>query len=314
MSSRSTRVTSTLIALAATAGCAVAVAPGAQAATAQACPQVAVFETDGYGHGETMDNWNASSFNHNTPAGWQIVQVPYYSGIFPVVDKTALDESVAAGAAKVEAAVRDFHADCPASQLKLAGYSEGAAVAGDALADLAGSSDIPHGQISGTLYGDPRRDFGDGGVGGVAGGIETNLPTILPGVTMRGGRDFKDVAVREVCNENDAICNSANMITNLLAFANGWVGYASGDHGYDLNPAKDTGNGLTLHTQQHRIDFGPPLPLPIGTPWQIQNLLGDTADAKARVVTARDALPGVVGADTLAALHDDPWFRLIQSA
>lgn len=314
MSSRTRRVTSTLIALAATAGCAVAVAPVAQAADVQACPQVAVFETDGYGHGETLDNWNASSFNRNTPAGWQIVQVPYYAGVFPVVDQAALDESVAGGVDKLKAAVSDFHANCPASALKLAGYSEGAAVAGDVLADFANSSEIPHDQLSGALYGDPRRDFGDGGVGGVAGGIETNLPTILPGVTMRGGRDFKDIAVREVCNENDGICNSTNMITNLLAFANGLVGYASGDHGYDLNPANDTGNGLTLHLQTHRIDFGAPLPIPVGTPWQIQNLLGDGATAQADVVTAREALPGAVDAGTLDKLKDDPWFQLIQSA
>jgi hypothetical protein len=57
------------------------------------------------------------------------------------------------------------------------------------------------------------------------------------------------------------------MITNALAFANGLDGYLSGDHGYSINPVRDQGNGLTLNLQAPRINYGPPLPLAIGTPW-----------------------------------------------
>ena len=283
-------------------------------ASAAACPGTAVFETDGYGAGESLVNWNRSRFNANPPAGWQIVQVPYYAGVFPVVDRQALDASVAEGTAKLDRAVRDVHAACPGTRLVLAGYSEGAVVAGDVLERLARETAIPHALLNGVLYGNPRRPFGDGGIGGVAGGIETNVPTILPGVTMKGGQDYGDLAVRNVCNENDGICNSANMITNLAAFANGLVGYASGDHGYDLDPARDLGSGPVLHRQPQRVAYGPPLPIPVGTPWQIQQSLGGGA-GRAEVVAARNGLVAVVGqpmVDRLAATS--PWFMVIQAA
>jgi hypothetical protein len=286
----------------------------AGAATAAACPGTAAFETDGYNSGESLVNWNGSGFNKNPPAGWHIVQVPYYAGVFPVVDRQALDASVAEGTAKLERAVLDFHAACPGARLVLAGYSEGAVVAGDVLQRLSGGTAIPHGQLNGVLYGNPRRQFGDGGTGGVAGGIETNVPTILPGVTMLGGQSYGDLAVRNVCNENDGICNSTNMITNVAAFANGLVGYASGDHGYDLNPARDLGNGLILHRQPPRVGYGPPLPLPIGTPWQIQQLLGGNA-GKAELVTARNGLAALIGQPMLDQLTaSSPWFKLIAAA
>lgn len=297
------------VALAATATAAISAS-----ATAAECPATAVFETDGYNSGETLVNWNSSAFNANPPAGWQIIQVPYYAGVFPIVDRLALDASVTEGTARLERAVRDHHAACPDSRLVLAGYSEGAVVAGDVLAKFARGNDIPHGLLNGVLYGNPRRPFGDGGLGGVAGGIETNVPTILPGVTMLGGQDYGDLAVRNVCNENDGICNSTNMITNLAAFANGLAGYAGGDHGYSLDPARDVGSGLLLHRQPPRIGYGPPLPLPIGTPWQIQQALGGNA-GRAELVAARDGLAALVGQDTLTRLTEtSPWYKIISMA
>jgi hypothetical protein len=288
--------------------------PSATASAAAACPGTAVFETDGYGNGESLANWNRSGFNASPPAGWQIVQVPYFAGVFPIVDRLALDASVAEGTAKLDRAVRDFHAACPGTRLVLSGYSEGAVVAGDVLQRLSRETAIPHHLLNGVLYGNPRRAFGDGGLGGVAGGIETNVPTILPGVTMKGGQDYGDLAVRNVCNENDGICNSTNMITNLAAFANGLVGYASGDHGYDLNPARDLGNGLVLHRQPPRVGYGPPLPIPVGTPWQIQQLLGGNA-GRAEMAAARNGLAALIPRPVLDQLAaTSPWFKLIQAA
>ncbi|MBB4909412.1 PE-PPE domain-containing protein [Actinophytocola algeriensis] len=302
------------VALAAVAVAVTVPSATASSSPAAACPGTAVFETDGYGNGESLANWNRSGFNANPPAGWQIIQVPYFAGVFPIVDRLALDASVAEGTAKLDRAVRDFHAACPGARLVLAGYSEGAVVAGDVLQRLAGESAIPHGLLNGVLYGNPRRPFGDGGLGGIAGGIETNVPTILPGVTMHGGQSYGDLAVRNICNENDGICNSTNMITNLAAFANGLVGYASGDHGYDLNPARDLGNGLVLHRQPPRVGYGPPLPIPLGTPWQIQQLLGGNA-GRAELVAARNGLAALVPQPVLDHLaNTSPWFKLIQAA
>ncbi|WP_298181259.1 PE-PPE domain-containing protein [Saccharomonospora sp.] len=287
----------------------------AEPAVTGACPETAAFEVDGYGHGEELTNWKNTEFNANPPAGWEIVEVPYNDGVFPGIDENPLDAAVADGMANLDAAVRDFHTRCADTRLVLTGYSEGAVVAGNVLEGLARSDDIPHELINGVLYGNPRRAFGDGGAGGVAGGIETNLPTILLGVTMQGPHDFGDLSVADICNENDGICNSTNMITNLAAFANGLVGYASGDHGYLLDPAADLGQGRVLHRQPQRVPYGAPLPIPVGTPWQIQQLLGDAPGALDAVRTARDQLTGIVGQETLDRLAEtSPWYKLIQSA
>ena len=262
--------------------------------------------------GEALPNF--AGFNGHVPAGYEAHPVPYQDGIFPVVDAKTLDDAVAGGKAALDGAVRAFHAQCPGSQIVISGYSEGAIVAGDELNALSQSSAIPHNLIKGVLYGDPRREFGDGGVGGVAGGIETNLPTILPGVTMRGPRGFGDLAVHEICNENDGICNSTNLITNALAFANGLAGYAQGDHGYSIEPVRDIGSGLTLNLQPPRIGYGPPLPLPVGTPWQIQQLLGDTSGAQAAVRTAMGTVNSVLPAPVRQALESLAWYKLAGNA
>lgn len=284
----------------------------AVAASAQTSCATAVFETDGYHNGESLANY--AGFNGHVPAGYEAHPIPYQDGIFPGVDAKDLDDAVAGGISALDGAVRAFHAQCPGSSMVITGYSEGALVAGDELGALSRSGDVPHDLIKGVLYGDPRREFGDGGVGGVAGGIETNLPTILPGVTMRGPRGFGDLAVHEICNENDGICNSTNMITNALAFANGLDGYASGDHGYDINPVRDIGSGLTLNLQPARIGYGPPLPLQIGTPWQIQQQLGDDSGARAAVRTAMGTVDSALPAPVRQALESMPWYRLAGDA
>lgn len=315
MSTPNRLLTALVVAAAAVAGAVIA-APAAVAT--DACPGTAVFETDGYTAGLSLANWNASPFNQGQHPGVQIVQVPYQDGVFPVADHKALDEAVAGGVAALDGAVRKLHAGCPGAHLTLAGYSEGALVAGNEIGALARGGDIPHGQINGVLYGDPRRAFGDGGRGGVAGGIETNVPTILPGVTMQGPAGFGDIAVREVCNENDGICNSTNMITNLAAFANGLVGYRSGDHSeqaYQFDPLRDNGNGLTFHPQDPRIPYGAPIPTPapVGTPWQIQQAVGD-APARSAVATARNGLRPLVPDAVWADLQQDPWMKLFNAA
>lgn len=287
-------------------------APASAAPAVAGCADTAVFETDGFTHGLDMANWRNSDFNKHVPAGHQIVEVPYYAGVIPVYNRKALDASVAEGVAKLTDALRRHHAACPASHLTLAGYSEGAVVAGDVLHTLSTSSAIPHSQLNGVLYGDPRRPFGDGGLGGVAGGVETNFPTVVPGVTMKGPHEFGDLTVREVCNENDGICNSANMITNAAAFANGLEGYRSGDHGYDLNPVADTGNGLTLHRQQPRIPYGAPLPVKIGTPYQLQQQFGGAAAAQAFDKAARAAM-AKLGTHRVEGLNKLPWFQVVNA-
>lgn len=109
-------------------------------------------------------------------------------------------------------------------------------------------------------------------------------------------------------------CNSANMITNLPAFANGLDGYANGDHAYDLDPARDQGSGPLLRRQPQRIPYGPPLPVPAGTPWQLQQQLGGAA-GRAEAVAARPALATLLGRPTVDRLTaTSPWFGILAAS
>lgn len=292
------------------AGAASASTPPEAEAPAAACATTPVFETAGYKDGQTLHMFD--TFNAHVPAGYQAHPIRYQDGVFPT-DSVALDQAVAAGRAKLDAAVQAFHSACPDAQIIIAGYSEGAVVAGDEIRALSTSDTIAHDQIHGVLYGDPKRPFGDGGIGGTAGGIETNLPTILPGVTMTGPQKFGDIAVHEICDENDGICNSTNMITNALAFANGLAGYA-GLNGrnyhtsYTIDPVADRGSGLTLIPEKPIINYGPPLPLPIGTPWQLSqgNPSGARAAARSAMETVNSALPPAVKKQ----LAKMPWYQV----
>lgn len=295
-------------------GTGLSAATTAVAAPSAGCADTIVFQADGYRSGQSMSNWNGSAFNASPPAGWEIVPIRYDAFVFPALDPQPLDESVAEGVGLMREAVVGKHRACPGSRLVLAGFSEGAVVAGDVLEGFADSGEIPHGQLQGVLYGNPRRPFGEGGTGGRAGGIETNLPTVAPGVTMRGGQDYGDLAVRNVCNENDGICNSANLVTNLAAFANGLAGYLDGDHGYTLDPAADLGSGLLFHRQPPRLPYGPPLSPAVATPWEIQRSFGGTGGQE-RVAAARPALAAMLGRDATEQLTaTSPWYRIVTAA
>lgn len=290
--------------------------------TAVPCNVVPIFETDGFGRGHSLQSFrgpipNQVPFNQRVPAGYAAVPVEYDDGVFPIPGQLGLDESVPRGEAALTQAVHSYHDRCPGSRIIITGFSEGAVVAGNVINTLAHSNYMNHGLVKGALYGDPRRPFGNGGRGGVAGGIETNLPTLIPGITMQGPNDFGDIAVREVCNENDGICNSTNLITNAAAFANGIAGYSplGNAHGYYIDPvaAVNRGPGLDFYSQNPIIAYGAPLPIPnLGTPWQIQNLFGPAAGQAAfhnAIGAARSLLPQPV----IDALSADPWFRLINS-
>ncbi|MEV5482535.1 MULTISPECIES: cutinase family protein [Streptomyces] len=234
-----------------------AVAASPQARTRADCPRTMIFEVGGHldGHATVYDRSNAA-----LPEGVSFTKIHYSASIAPYPgDPLSLDDSVAEGIAKLDTAVKDFHGACSASHLTIGGYSQGALVAGDELAALSESGAVPHDQINGVLYGDPRRPGVDGG----SGGIEANLPTILPGMTMKGPRGFGDLTVKEICNTNDGICYSANALTNLACFVNGWAGYFSGDHGYDINPHAVSGGGDQLNRQTPKFPLcGPGLPVP----------------------------------------------------
>lgn len=275
------------------------VSVAAPASAQQDCPTTMIFEVGGHLDPDAgaYDRGNAA-----LPPGTTFTKIHYSASIAPYPgDPVSMDDSVAEGIANLDRALRDFHAGCPGSHLTISGYSQGAIVAGDMLNALSGSAAIPHSQINGVLYGDPRRPKAGGGPGG----IETNLPTVVPGITMRGARGFGDLRVHEICNSNDGICNSENPITNLLGFANGIVGYFQGDHAYDISPNTADGNGDTLIRQPQRVPHGPPLPLPIGTPYELFN--GDHQRARDAVAGYRAAVVPLLPASIRTRLAEFPW-------
>jgi hypothetical protein len=269
---------------------------GASNAVAADCPTTMIFEVGGHldPDAHVYDRSNAG-----LPGGVAFTQIHYPASIAPYPgDPVSLDASVAVGSATLGHAVDDFHNSCPGAHVTVAGYSEGALVAGDELAVLAAGNGISTSQVNGVLYGDPRRPGVDGGPGG----IETNIPTIIPGITMQGPRGYGSLAVQEICVANDGICHSANPLTNFLEFANGIDGYFSGAHQqYDFNPIAHSGSGNTVTPQPPLIPYGPPLPLPLPTLYQLfdTNPLG----ARQALAPIRTALEPLFG----ARLSSFPW-------
>lgn len=211
------------------------------------CPDTMIFEVGGHldRDAAVYDRSNAA-----LPEGVSFTKIHYSASISPYPgDPVSLDDSVAEGISALDTAVKEFHGTCAASRITITGYSQGAIVAGDELAALSESDTVPHDRINGVLYGDPRRPGVDGGPGG----IETNLPTFLPGMTMKGPRGFGDLTVKEICNTNDGICYSENMITKPACFANGVVGYFTGDHDYDVAPHTVSGGGDQLNRQTPKV-------------------------------------------------------------
>lgn len=277
----------------------VATAVGEDAA---ACSGTRIFEVGGHGD-KTATVYDKS--NESLPAVTDFQKVPYSAQIAPFPgDTISMDDSVAEGIANLDKAVRDYHGQCPDSHITISGYSQGAIVAGDELAELSQEQTIPHGQIDGVLYGDPRRP----GVKGGPGGIETNLPTIIPGITMKGPRGFGDIAVHEICNRNDGICFSENPVTNLLGFANGVAGYFMGDHDYAIDPSEHRGNGDTVHDQPPRVPHGPPLPIPAKTPYE--KYKEDPDGAKKAASAFRDGVLKHLPAPLRDKLDEFPWLSV----
>ncbi|WP_052286511.1 PE-PPE domain-containing protein [Streptomyces sp. 769] len=263
------------------------------------CPNTMVFEVGGHLDRDAMvyDPSNAS-----LPEGVSFTKIHYSASIAPYPgDTVTLDDSVAEGITKLDAAVKEFHGACTASHLTIAGYSQGALVAGDELAALSGSNAVPHDQLNGVLYGDPRRPGANGGPGG----IETNLPTILPGMTMRGPRGFGDLTVKELCNTNDGICYSENVLTNLACFVNGVVGYFTGDHGYAINPHAVSGGGDQLNRQAPKVPVcGPGLRIPRRTSHTLLN--GAPATGRQQLAGHRAAVGSLLPADLRNRLAQFP--------
>lgn len=233
--------------------------PTVQPSAESTCSNV-VFLTDGYRAATAGSSYSQLPAR----AGWRVELIRYDDAIVGVIQPHTLDWTVDHAVPVVVQRVRSFHAACPAAHITLLGYSFGALIAGDAAEYFAHSDDVPRKQLNAVLYGDPRRALSRNGIEGWAGGYLTVMAT-MPGITASAPRDFGDLRVSEVCNQNDVICNAANPLTNPAAFRAEVDGYLSGAHYYAMDPWRDAQPGDHYVPATGPLTYGGPagdLPTP----------------------------------------------------
>ncbi|NDZ96546.1 PE-PPE domain-containing protein [Streptomyces sp. SID6673] len=179
-------------------------------------------------------------------APYQVIYADYPTTLWPL-GAAGYDDSVAQGEVATRSAIATYQHACGTDKpVVVAGYSQGARVAGDVLSDLGNDRDmtgvlldedgnpvldengvpvtatIDTTNITGELYADPRRD------GTVAGeGIELALIGVIPGLTMTGPRDdgFGTIPVTTVCAAGDPICDLPDPLHDPIGAIDGLVGY-----------------------------------------------------------------------------------------
>ncbi|MFI8660721.1 PE-PPE domain-containing protein [Rhodococcus qingshengii] len=102
-------------------------------------------------------------------------------------------------------ALREALIDVPEDTV-VVGYSQGARIAGDVLAEPETVG------VNGVLYSDPRQ---------YGAGVETQLPFNLPGATMTGERDPFVVPVETHCIPSDGVCdwNNRDPLRSIIGYA-----------------------------------------------------------------------------------------------
>ncbi|MCG7632024.1 PE-PPE domain-containing protein [Gordonia McavH-238-E] len=204
-----------------------------------------------------------------------VIHVDYPTTLWPL-GAAGYDDSTGQGRSATASAIAGYQQRCGAgADIVVAGYSQGARVAGDVLADIGNGRnveqvvatdengdvmldeqgnpvlvDIVTGNISGELYADPRRSGDKTGRG-----IELSLIGIIPGLTMAGARGasetdggFGDLEGRvvSVCIDGDPICDLPDPIHDPIGAIDGLLGYFTKHNLYPFqmyrNPRTSTWN------------------------------------------------------------------------
>ena len=223
--------------------------------------------------------------SNNSNAGkYDVVYVDYPTTLWPL-GAAGYDDSVAQGETATKSAIASYQASCPGKPVVVAGYSQGARVAGDVLSEIgqAGAKgekikvvlvdkdgnyidkdgnrvtdpvtvEIDPSQISGELYSDPRQAGNKHGRG-----IELSLFGIIPGLTMTGSRGADDEdsgfgslegRVTSVCVDGDPICDLPDPLYDPIGAIDGLLGYFTkhGLYPYQMYRDPKTGEWTTDRT------------------------------------------------------------------
>ncbi|MBH0120776.1 PE-PPE domain-containing protein [Rhodococcus sp. CX] len=193
---RATRFGTIAVAAVAIAGLATGPA-GASPPEQDTCPHTIVF-----GVGGTLEVGKPTSTVHPileglAERGARTVRIDYPGEISPLGSHT-YDRSKEIGVRELHRQIILAHAECPGAAYRVVGFSQGAAIAGDVLADLAQDLDRPS-DLAGVVIADPRTP---------GTGAEVVAPCALPGISFTGARaGFGTVPVATVCALGDAVCD-----------------------------------------------------------------------------------------------------------
>jgi len=181
--------------------------------------------------------------------GYVVKRVDYPATFWPL-GAQSYDANIGIGQAVLTDDVATYQSDCPGKPAVITGYSQGARVAGDVLADIAaGKADgVSADGVSGELYADPRRRGTSAGAG-----AEVNLINAYPGAMLDGSRDgdFGDLTVYSICIDGDAVCDvpdpRRDPIGALDALLGFWVKHFSYGDIMSVGPeASVGGEGVTV--------------------------------------------------------------------
>lgn len=150
-------------------------------------------------------------------------------------NEMSYDDSRNEGQSVLERELRDVHAECPLTDFIMAGFSQGAVIAGDVANRIGtGQGAIPPERVRGVaLVADGRRQAGVGqSVGNPVAGVGAEIAlqplsgiiqAIVPGASMRGPREggfgALDNRVFQICAPGDSICDAPENVTNAIARA-----------------------------------------------------------------------------------------------
>ena len=154
------------------------------------------------GTGSVMDP--NSLVKHRAGPGAWIINYP--GAIWPIGAYT-YDQSVAIGVRETKRVIREYRALNPCGTVFITGHSQGARVAGDAIAELYAEG-MDTSFITAQLLSDPRQPVT---------GIEVALQWLrVPGYAMRGERSsFGGAQVEQICVPGDPICSWPTSIPGL---------------------------------------------------------------------------------------------------
>ncbi|MDY6050334.1 MAG: cutinase family protein [Corynebacterium sp.] len=189
-----------------------------------------------------------------SPDDVKVFTVPYTAEFKNVQDlgQMSYDKSREEGYDTTLAEITATHAECPLTEYVVAGFSQGAVIAGDLASEIGNSRTAIDPQLVAgvTVIADGRREAGVGqSVGNPVSGVGAEIAlhsvnaviqVVVPGATMRGTRaggfGVLNDRVMDICAPDDSICDAPLDVGNALDRAKALIG-ANGVHAlYASNP------------------------------------------------------------------------------